>query len=160
VEEYRRVVILGWFWVGFSGIDGIYDSSDRFQVRIVICGITEPSATRNPKMSCKGINVGHTHPFWTIGDLYDVIACANFSLRQPANVESWSVMFIRRDARRRDRRVRLAITIDIEPANHSAPVTGDFQGLRRRNRPEHAKQQFMHRWDSTTARSGTETARL
>jgi hypothetical protein len=28
----------------------------------------------------EGVNVGHTHLFWTIGDLYDVIARTDFSL--------------------------------------------------------------------------------
>ena len=38
------------------------------------------------------VNVGDTHLFWTIGDLYDVVARTNFSLLQHAKVESWSVM--------------------------------------------------------------------
>jgi len=37
----------------------------------------------------QGINFGHRDPFWTISELDDVVACANFSLLQHAKVKSW-----------------------------------------------------------------------
>jgi len=40
----------------------------------------------------KTINVGHRDPFWTIGDLDDIIARPNFSFLQHAKVKPWSVM--------------------------------------------------------------------
>jgi hypothetical protein len=40
----------------------------------------------------EAISVGHRHPFWTIGDFYNVIALPNFSFLQHAKIESWSVM--------------------------------------------------------------------
>jgi hypothetical protein len=41
----------------------------------------------------EGVNLGHTDSLWTVSNLYNVIACTNFSFQQHAKVESWSVMF-------------------------------------------------------------------
>jgi len=41
----------------------------------------------------KGVNLGYTDSLWTVSNLYNVIACTNFSFLQHAKVESWSVMF-------------------------------------------------------------------
>jgi hypothetical protein len=40
----------------------------------------------------EGVNVGHTDSLWTVSNLYNVIACTNFSFLQHPKVESWSVM--------------------------------------------------------------------
>ncbi|HYW36985.1 MAG TPA: hypothetical protein VE957_02640 [Terriglobales bacterium] len=40
----------------------------------------------------EGIDLGYTDSLWTVGNLYNVIACTNFSFLQHAKVESWSVM--------------------------------------------------------------------
>jgi hypothetical protein len=41
----------------------------------------------------KGVDVGHTDSLWAVTNLYNVIACTNFSFLQHAKIESWSVMF-------------------------------------------------------------------
>src|SRR5579863_4512230 len=41
----------------------------------------------------QGVGVGHTDSLRTVSNLYNVVACTNFSFLQHAKVESWSVMF-------------------------------------------------------------------
>src|SRR5208337_3422567 len=40
----------------------------------------------------EGVSLGYTDSLWTVSNLYNVIACTNFSFLQHANVESWSMM--------------------------------------------------------------------